>query len=341
MERLRRIPPRALRTSAAIFVIFAVLVLFRGVATNVLRLLAEAGAAAFVLEPVSRCYEKRMSRSGASLLAVLTAFVIAALVVMLLVPAVAGPLTDLYASLPAMIVSLRRLLDGAQSALGALGISFGSLSASLQSRIEGLALYLAASAARIASTTARLVIVVTISYFILRDRERLQLRLELLVPLKFRERVVRACSSAQRELKMYLKGQMMISLMVGALSAVGLAAARVPAGVGLGMLTGLLNVIPYFGPVLACVPVTLAALTVDLPCAIVAVAVLIAVQQIDGLVISPRVMGGVTGFSSAFVIVALYAAGAYKGVLGMLLALPVLILIRTCIRVFVESGAGN
>ncbi len=341
MERLKRIPSRAIRTSVAIFVILATLVLFRGIAITVVRLLAEAGAAAFVLEPISRRYEKSMNRSLASLLAVLTAFLIAALVLLLLVPAVTGPLNDLYASLPAMLVSLRRLLDGAQNMLGTIGISFGSLSVSLQEKASGFVSYLASFAARVAATTARLAIVVTISFFILRDREKLQLRLELIVPLKLRERVVRACSSAQRELRMYLKGQMMISLMVGALSAVGLAAARVPAGVGLGMLTGLLNVIPYFGPVLACVPVTLAALTVDLPCAIVAVAVLIAVQQIDGLVISPRVMGGVTGFSSAFVIVALYAAGSYKGVLGMLLALPVLILIRTCIRVFVESGAGN
>jgi predicted PurR-regulated permease PerM len=341
MERLKRISPRALRTSVAIFAILAALVLFRDIAMTLVKLLAEAGAAAFVLEPVSRMYETKMNRSWASLLAVLTAFLVVALICLLLVPAIAGPLADLYASLPATLSYLKRLLDGAQSALDALGISLGSLSATVQARFEGFAMSLATSVAHVASTVARLVIVITISYFILRDRERLQLRLELLVPLKFRERVVRACSTAQRELHMYIKGQLMISLIVGVLTAVGLAAARVPAGVWLGLLTGLLDVIPYFGPVLACVPVTIASLTVDLPCAIVALAVLIAVQQVEGLVISPRVMSGVTGFSSAFVIVTLYAAGAYKGVLGMLLALPVLILIRTCIRVFVESGAGN
>lgn len=341
MERLRRIPRRALRTTVAIIAVIATIILFRGIATTVVRLLAEAGAAAFVLEPVSRKYEKKMGRSWASLLAVLTAFFIVALIITLFVPAVMGPLTELYASLPATLAFVRRLLDGATTALDAFGISLSALSTSIQSQFENVVAYLATSAARAISTTARLAIVITISFFILRDREKLQLRLELLIPLKFRERVVRACSSAQRELRMYLKGQMMISLMVGALAAVGLAAAGVPAGVGLGVLTGLLNVIPYFGPILACVPVTFAALSVGIPCAVIAVAVLIAVQQIDGLIISPRIMGGVTGFSSAFVIVAVYAAGVYKGVLGMLLALPVLILIRTCIRVFVESGAGN
>lgn len=341
MERLRRIPPRALRATVAIFAIFVTLILFRGVALSVLRLLAEAGAAAFVLEPVSRRYEGRMSRPLASFFSVLTAFAIVALALFLLVPAITGPLSDLYNSLPGMLAYLHRLLDGAQSALDGLGISLGSFSATIQTRLEGLVSHAAAYAAQAVSGAARLTIVITISFFILRDREKLQLRLELLVPFKFRERVVRACSCAQRELRMYLKGQVMISLMVGALTAAGLAAARVPAGIGLGMLTGLLNVIPYFGPVLACVPVALSALTVDLPCAIVAIAVLMAVQQIDGLVISPRVMGGVTGFSSAFVIVTLYAAGAYKGILGMLLALPILILIRTCMRVFVESRPGN
>lgn len=341
MERFRRVRPRTLRLIFAISAAALAAVAFRGIVLTVARLLAEAGAAAFVLEPLAKLYERKLSRAWSSLLAVLTALLGMALVAALFVPAISGPVSDLYASLPKAASYVRRAMDGAQGVLGDVGISLDSVAEKFDKAMNALVGALAGYAARMASSLARLTVVVTIGYFILRDRESIQLRCELCVPFRFRERVVRACANAQRELKMYLRGQAVISVLVGALSALGLAVAGVPAGVGLGLLTGALNVIPYFGPILACVPVTLVALTVGLPCAVAALAVLITVQQIDGLVISPRVMGGVTGFSSAFVIIAIYAAGAYRGVLGMLIALPVLILIRTCIRVFVESGGGN
>ncbi|MGI6239322.1 MAG: AI-2E family transporter [Christensenellales bacterium] len=338
VERIKRVNARSLKVVAAILAAAALAVVFRRLIVTVAAILAQAGAAAFVLEPLARFYEKRLGRSPSALLAVLSALFILVLVALLLIPAITGPLADLYRSLPGMVSYLRRLLDGAGSALETLGISLDGVAASLQSKLDGFLSHAAGYFARTAASLARIAIVVTISFFMLRDREKLQLRLELAVPLRFRERIVKACANARRELKMYLRGQLMISLLVGALSAVGLFLVGVPAGIGLGLMAGLMNIIPYFGPIVACLPVALASLGVGLPTAVLAIAVLIAVQQIDGLIISPRIMGGVTGFSSASVIIALYAAGAAKGILGMLLALPVLILIRTCMRVFVESG---
>ena len=312
MERLRRVKPRTVRLALLILVAVLAAVAFRGIVLTVIRLLAEAGAAAFVLEPLSRFYERKLSRAWASLMAVLSALLLIALVAALLVPSLLAPISDLYASLPRAISYARRALDGTDGMLGSIGISIDSMAATIEGKLNWLVGYLAGYATRMLSTVARLTVVITISYFILRDRESIQLRCELFIPYRLREKIVRACATAQRELKMYLRGQVMISLLVGILSAFGLVFVGVPAGAGLGLFTGALNVIPYFGPILACVPVALMALTVGLPCAIASLVVLITVQQIDGLVISPRIMGGVTGFSSAFVIIAIYAAGAYR-----------------------------
>ena len=60
------------------------------------------------------------------------------------------------------------------------------------------------------------------------------------------------------------------------------------------------------------------------------------VQQIDGLVISPRVMGNITGFSPAVVLITLFLSAQIGGVWGMLLALPVMMALRTLYRVFVQ-----
>ena len=172
------------------------------------------------------------------------------------------------------------------------------------------------------------------------DRRQLLLRLELLIPLRLRGMAVRMGAAAQREVRVYLRAQATVSLAVGALSAFGLWLAGVRSALALGLLTGIFNLIPYLGPVLGAVPTMIAALTSGWQTALFAAIVLIIVQQLDGMLISPRVMGTLTGLSPAAVLVAVFAGGCALGVAGMLLALPVLMVIRTCVRVFVQREAA-
>ncbi|MEA5065718.1 MAG: AI-2E family transporter, partial [Eubacteriales bacterium] len=76
------------------------------------------------------------------------------------------------------------------------------------------------------------------------------------------------------------------------------------------------------------------ALSQDLITALMAVAVLFIVQQIDGIVISPRVMSGVTGLPPYVMLLALAVGGSGWGFVGMLLALPVVVIVRNCFRVW-------
>ena len=175
-----------------------------------------------------------------------------------------------------------------------------------------------------------------LSAFLLIDRKNLLLRLELCVPLRFRATAVRMAMAAGREVRLYLRAQATVSLAVGALSALGLWLCGVRSALALGLLVGLFNLIPYFGPVLGAVPALLVALSSGWQTAAFAAIVLIIVQQLDGLLISPRVMGALTGLSPAAVLVGVFAGGCALGVPGMLLALPVMMVFRTCVRVFVQ-----
>ena len=99
--------------------------------------------------------------------------------------------------------------------------------------------------------------------------------------------------------------------------------------------------IPYFGPILGGIPVVLLALGESWQKAAFSLAALVLVQQIDGTVISPRVMGNATGFSPAVVLLALYAASGVFGIAGLLFAMPALMAIRTLYRVFVQRYEKN
>ncbi len=175
-----------------------------------------------------------------------------------------------------------------------------------------------------------------LGYFFLCDRDRLLIRMELLVPRAVRPTAVRMGNAVCRELRLYLRGQGLIALAVGALAAVGLALIGLRSALVLGVIVGVLNMIPYFGPVLGGIPAVLAALGGGWKKAALTVFVLWAVQQADGMVISPRILGGVTGLSPAAVLIAIFVGSHVCGILGMLLALPVLMTFRTAYRIFVQ-----
>ena len=102
------------------------------------------------------------------------------------------------------------------------------------------------------------------------------------------------------------------------------------------LLSGML-----FGPVLGGIPAVLMAFGISWQRALITIGVLFLVQQIDGLVISPRVMGSVTGFSPGTVLLALYFGSKLGGIGGLLLAVPALTAIRTLYRVFVQRYEKN
>jgi len=173
-----------------------------------------------------------------------------------------------------------------------------------------------------------------LAFYMLRDMEALKLRLEWMLPRSIRGMGLRMASLIRTELGGYLRGQAMISLAVGALAAVGMWMAGTPGAGALGCVVGLLNLIPYFGPVLGGAPAVLLALEKGIWCVVKTLIVLVAVQQIDGYVISPRLMGQSTGLHPALVLLGIAVGGAAYGMLGMLFAVPFMLSIRSIVRIW-------
>ena len=309
-----------------------------------LSLTAGAAALAFLLSPLCRRLENVMGAGAAAVLSLLGTLVILAGILWLLVPALIAQITDLVSALPAALETLRALAGRLSAWTSEIGLGEIALPGIDLSRAgDGILRFAAGTvtfASGVANTVSQITMAAVLGVFLLIDRRRLLLRLELLIPLRLRGMAVRMGAAAQREVRLYLRAQATVSLAVGALSAFGLWLAGVRSALALGLLTGIFNLIPYLGPVLGAVPTMIAALTSGWQTALFAAIVLIIVQQLDGMLISPRVMGTLTGLSPAVVLVAVFAGGCALGVAGMLLALPVLMIIRTCVRVFVQREAA-
>ena len=321
--------PAALIALAALFM--------RRLLGEALALILGAAAVAFLLEPLTRVYERRLARPRAALAAMGTVLGALAAAIWLLLPSLIQEATLLARQLPESLKQVQSALASASAWLEAqlpgVRLPEPQLDSAMLSSLAGGTLSVAGG---VADFSCLVSLMFVLGYFFLCDRDRLLIRMELLVPRAVRPTAVRMGNAVCRELRLYLRGQGLIALAVGALAAVGLALIGLRSALVLGVIVGVLNMIPYFGPVLGGIPAVLAALGGGWKKAALTVFVLWAVQQADGMVISPRILGGVTGLSPAAVLIAIFVGSHVCGILGMLLALPVLMTFRTAYRIFVQ-----
>ena len=318
----------------------ALAVLFWPVLRAVAALVAGAAALAFLLAPLCRRLEGALGAGLAASACLLGLLILLAALLWLLAPALIRQAADLISALPAALQALRALGEKLSAWLREVGLENARMpQLDMGGLGDGVLRFAAGTvsfAGGVANAVSQISMAAVLSAFLLIDRKNLLLRLELCVPLRLRAMAVRMGAAAGREVRLYLRAQAMVSLAVGTLSALGLWLAGVRSALALGLLVGLFNLIPYFGPVLGAVPALAAALTSGWQTAAFAAVVLVVVQQLDGLLISPRVMGALTGLGPAAVLVGVFAGGCALGVGGMLLALPAMMVFRTCVRVFVQ-----
>jgi predicted PurR-regulated permease PerM len=161
-------------------------------------------------------------------------------------------------------------------------------------------------------------------FYILVDFQNWRDSLENLIPPRFREPFSRLFDESGRILESYVRGQLLIGLIMAVFYAVGFWALGVPAWAGIAMIAGLLNAIPYVGTILGIV--LAGGFTVaggggfgDIAAVI---GIFVAVQTLEGYVLTPRILGGRLNLHPMAVFLGLLIGGKLFGILGVILAIP-------------------
>jgi predicted PurR-regulated permease PerM len=163
-----------------------------------------------------------------------------------------------------------------------------------------------------------------------------------LIPEGARERVGGVIDASARALRLWLLGQLITMVIVGVLTGIGLWLIGVPAPLALGLLAGLLEFIPYIGPILAAIPGILIALTVGFDVALYALAVYVVVQQIESNAVVPLVTRQVLALPPALAVFSVVALGLVFGPLGFVFAAPLTVLLVVAIaRLYVRETLGE
>ena len=187
----------------------------------------------------------------------------------------------------------------------------------------------------IMSSVFSLTMVVLYTLFILLDYEKLSKGWVSLLPMRYRHFAVQLVGDIEQGMNLYFRGQGLVALCVGVLFSIGFLIIDFPMAIGLGMFIGLLNMVPYL-QLLGFIPTILLAVVKAADTGqsfwmimLLALIVFAVVQIIQDTILTPRIMGHVTGLNSAIILLSLSIWGSLLGILGMIIALPMTTLLIT------------
>jgi predicted PurR-regulated permease PerM len=317
--------------------VLAVLVLVLAVAIRgILGPFILAAILALILNPAVNAAERRRVPR---VVAVLVLYGILAAVlaagVFFLVPVVRQEFTALVAQGPAIASYLQDLADR-EHVVSVLGIPI-DLRQAYNDSVRNLPGLLAGHLSSVVENVFMLVnwlfqtiLVLLVAFFLVKDAHAIRRFFEELVPHGYRTDARELAADIYRMLGAYMRGQLIICTLVGAVTGVALWLVGVPYSLVLGIVAGVTAFIPFIGPFLGALPaVAVAAFVLQSSGKVVAVLVLyFIISNVIYNFISPKVFGDAVHLSPMLIIVAFVVGGYLGGILGLFVAVPVAAMIR-------------
>lgn len=180
----------------------------------------------------------------------------------------------------------------------------------------------------IVSKVVGVVLIPILTFYFLKDKDKFKTSLILIIPKSIRKQTIIIAKDIDDILGRFIRGQLTVALFVGVLTTVSLLILRVEFAMIVGLIAGIANIIPYFGPVIGIVPGVLFAMMDGPIKALWVIITFVIIQQIESAIISPKIVGNSVGIHPVFIILSLIIGGKYYGVLGLLIAVPVAAIIK-------------
>ena len=322
---------------------------------------------AYLLKPVCNCVEDFLRRllpekmgTAANMLAVTISLLFGILVVyaliMMIVPQLITSVTTLYytarnnlndfvdwASHQEIIASNQKLLDFIETSYDNLQDTLDNLVRtklvpSMQSLLSGAAL----GVMSFVTFLKNIVIGLIVSVYLLASRKKFgqqgKLILYSLVKPRWANLIMEEIRYADRMFGGFINGKILDSAIIGVLCYIACLIFKFPSALLVSVIIGVTNVIPFFGPFIGAIPATLLILIQNPIKALWFVLFVLVLQQVDGNIIGPKILGNTTGLSSFWVLFAILLFGGLWGFVGMIIGVPLFAVIYDVLKKFVFHG---
>jgi len=306
--------------------------------SGVLKIVVFAIGLSYVLVPAAELLERYVPATAAILLIFCGLFFILIIIVVSIFPPFISQLASLNAYIPELVSELKAFAGGIQSVLEKAGFNYTvhkSIEEGmgvLQERLIGLTPDIVEKLIDGAAGLPELFLIPILSFYFLRDRKYFKKIAIRLIPLQYRKSITRTFAEIHHILHRFIRSQIITSLVIGIFTTIGFLLIRLPYALVLGIISGIFEIMPYFGPWLGAIPAVIIAI-INAPSKIIwTVVVVIIVQQLEGNIITPKIMGDHVGLHPVYIIISLWIGGMFFGILGMLFAVPAVLIIRVIVK---------
>ena len=306
---------------------------------NILTTIAASVLFGYMIYPPVRLLSKRMPRALAVLVVYVVVLGLIAIAVAYLAPTVARQALELSRAFPTTLQSLERqaadpssssllkhlppeIRAFALSNLARAGAIVGAVAASLGLRAFGIL-------RETITVGVDLLLTLTLTFFFVTDVERIRAGFMRLVPKKARLGVADFIDEADVVIAGFVRGQVILALIIGLATMLILVVMRVPYALLLAVVAGIASLVPLLGEFIGAIPIFVVALIAAGPIrALVVVGLFILVFEAQGRVLAPIIVGKSVGVSALVIFIAIVVGAESLGILGMILAVPVAGIIR-------------
>lgn len=225
------------------------------------------------------------------------------------------------------IFSIRDLND---KALAALELGFRKLGDNMSSWIS-----------TIANLGTVIVLIPFVAFFLLKDEDLFYKNIVVLIPEKHKKTATKILKDMDDALSTYITGQLTVALVLGILTYIGYLIIGLPNALILSIFSMVTSIIPFLGPFIGILPAIFIGLTIDFSMIIKILIVLTLVQQLEGNIVSPYVMGNRLHIHPLTVIFLVIIAISLYGFVGAFIAIPTYGVLRVIARHFLEKKIFN
>lgn len=277
---------------------------------------------ASLIDPFADWFEKRRIPRGLSVLIVYTLLLaLASVIVIVLIPIVIEQSGALIENLSASSANLidsfvqfrerHQFLENVTSGLESFQQSLTTSASSVFTTVKGFFGGLAA-----------LMIVLVLTFYMVVEENSMRRYFKTFAPAEYQPFLNQLLKKMQDRIGAWLRGQLILGLVIGLAVYVGLKLLGVPYALLLALMAGLFEIVPYVGPILSLIPAAIIGFAQSVVLGLAVVVLYLIIQQIENNVLVPKIMQKVTGLNPILSIAALLVGIKVGGVVGAILAIP-------------------
>jgi len=267
---------------------------------------------------------KKISRSISVLLIYLVLFLIIGFLFYLLIPQLIEQVKDFYTNAPSIFSRLSETFSGIRNFMQNHNLAFD-----WNTLLNDMANIFSFSSGRIFSTTANVfswfvsvVVVLSLTFYLAVKKDGMKLFIQSLVPLHHQDYVISLTERMEAKIGKWMQGQLFLMLTIFVLDFIVLWAMGIPYALTIALIGGILEVVPYLGPILGAIPAVMMGFLISPAKGLLILLFYIVIQQIEGHLIVPQVMRKAVGINPIAIILALLVGTKLGGMMGAVLAVP-------------------